>query len=84
MSAAHPNTDKLFQMTCKGKQSARKQLVRHRERLRRMVDIRIDPRLPFYPWLHRLAQERMRQRQMLITEFGFLTTDFREKLAGQP
>lgn len=46
MAAADPDTDRLLRMAREGNHSAGEQLLtRHRDRLRRMVDIRLDPRL---------------------------------------
>src|SRR3954468_18553577 len=83
-------TDLILRDAARGDQAAvRSLLERHRERLRRMVALRLDSRvaarvdpsdgvqealidaarkladyerdrpLPFYPWLHRLAAERL-------------------------
>jgi RNA polymerase sigma-70 factor, ECF subfamily len=83
-------TDRLLQDAARGDQAALRNLFeQHRERLRRMVALRLDSRLstrvdasdvvqealfdaarrlvdyerdrplPFYPWLHRLAAERL-------------------------
>jgi RNA polymerase sigma-70 factor (ECF subfamily) len=85
-----PDTEQLIAMAGRGENLARQQLLgRHRERLRRMVALRLDRRLmaridpsdvvqealmdaaeklsdylrhrplPFYPWLRRLAWERL-------------------------
>src|SRR5438876_12109973 len=85
-----PDTEKLIALAIGGDSSARQSLlVRHRDRLRRMVAVRLDRRLmtridpsdvvqealmdaaqklsdylrnrplPFYPWLRRLAWERL-------------------------
>ncbi|HJQ80554.1 MAG TPA: sigma-70 family RNA polymerase sigma factor [Lacipirellulaceae bacterium] len=86
------DTDQLLDRVAQGKSSAAATLLdRHRQRLRRMVQLRIDPRLaaridpsdvvqdalgeahrrlpqfaaerpiPFYPWLRRIAWERLLQ-----------------------
>jgi RNA polymerase sigma-70 factor, ECF subfamily len=88
--AAEPDTEHLIERAGRGDDDARQQLlVRHRERLRRMVAVRLDRRivarvdpsdvvqealaeadrklseylrerpLPFYPWLRRIAWERL-------------------------
>src|SRR5581483_10047469 len=85
-----PNTDELLARTAAGDRPAREQLLgRHRDKLRRMVAIRLDRRLaarvdpsdvvqealadadrrlddylrerplPYYPWLRRLAWDRL-------------------------
>ena len=85
-----PDTDQLLARASQGDGAARQQLLaRHRDRLRRMVSLRLDRRLaarvdpsdvvqesladaaaklsgylrerplPFYPWLRRLAWERL-------------------------
>jgi RNA polymerase sigma-70 factor (ECF subfamily) len=90
MTAAAPDTEQLVEQASQGDASARQQLLtRHRDRLRRMVAVRLDRRLaarvdpsdvvqetlaeaarnlsdylrerplPFYPWLRRLAWERL-------------------------
>jgi RNA polymerase sigma-70 factor (ECF subfamily) len=90
MAAANTDTDHLIEQASQGDRSARQQLlVRHRDRLRKMVRVRMDRRLaarvdpsdvvqealadaalklsdylrrrpiPFYPWLRRLAWERL-------------------------
>src|SRR3954463_5256867 len=90
MGTAPPDTEHLLLRAAAGDESARGRLLdRHRDRLRRMVAVRADPRLaarvdpsdvvqetladaackldgylrnrplPFYPWLRRLAQERL-------------------------
>ena len=90
MTTYPPDTEELLRRTGAGDPSARQQLLaRHRDRLRRMVAVRLDPRLaarvdpsdvvqeamvdaarkldgylrdrplPFYPWLRRLAWERL-------------------------
>src|SRR6516162_696000 len=90
MTPANPNTEQLIEQASRGDAAAREQLlVRHRDRLRRMVQVRMDRRLaaridpsdvvqealadaagklsdylrrrplPFYPWLRRLAWERL-------------------------
>src|SRR3954470_21288218 len=91
MTRAHdPDTDLLLRRPARGEEEARHRLLaRHRDRLRRMVAVRLDPRLaarvdpsdvvqdalvdaarklaaylrdrplPFYPWLRRLAWERL-------------------------
>jgi RNA polymerase sigma-70 factor, ECF subfamily len=86
------DTDQLLDRVAQGESSAAATLLdRHRQRLRRMVQLRIDPRLaaridpsdvvqdalgeahrrlpefaaerpiPFYPWLRRIAWERLLQ-----------------------
>jgi RNA polymerase sigma-70 factor (ECF subfamily) len=86
------DTEQLLDRVAKGESSAAATLLdRHRQRLRRMVQLRIDPRLaaridpsdvvqealgeahrrlpqfaaerpiPFYPWLRRIAWERLLQ-----------------------
>lgn len=113
MTAQVPNTEELLQAASGGDAAAREQLLaRHRERLRRMVAVRIDTRLAarvdpsdvvqealieadrkldvymrerpvsFYPWLRRLAWERLvklherhvqaRKRSVLREEPGIL------------
>jgi RNA polymerase sigma-70 factor (ECF subfamily) len=90
MALANPDTEQLIQQASQGDVAARQQLlVRHRDRLRKMVRVRMDRRLaarvdpsdvvqealadaagkmsdylrrrplPFYPWLRRLAWERL-------------------------
>jgi RNA polymerase sigma-70 factor (ECF subfamily) len=90
MAPAEPDTDVLLDRAAAGDSTARQQLLgRHRNRLKRMVAVRLDPRLaarvdpsdvvqealadaarklsdylarrplPFYPWLRRLAWERL-------------------------
>ena len=90
MSPHDPETDALLTRAAGGDPAAGHQLLaRHRDRLRRMVAVRLDPRvaarldpsdvvqealleaarklpdylrerpLPFYPWLRRLAWERL-------------------------
>jgi RNA polymerase sigma-70 factor (ECF subfamily) len=90
MALADPDTDVLLDRAAAGDEPARQQLlVRHRDQLRQMVAVRLDPRLaarvdpsdvvqdtlvdaarkldgylrdrplPFYPWLRRLAWERL-------------------------
>jgi RNA polymerase sigma-70 factor (ECF subfamily) len=90
MTAANPDTEQLIEQASQGDRVARQQLlVRHQDRLRRMVRVRMDRRLaarvdpsdvvlealadadrklsdylqrrplPFYPWLRRLAWERL-------------------------
>jgi RNA polymerase sigma-70 factor (ECF subfamily) len=90
MASATPDTEELIEQASRGDQTARGELlVRHRDRLRQMVRIRMDRRLaarvdpsdvvqealadaavklsdylrqrplPFYPWLRRLAWERL-------------------------
>ena len=90
MATANPDTEQLIEQASQGDPAAREQLlVRHRDRLRRMVRVRMDRRLaarvdpsdvvqealadaadklsdylrrrplPFYPWLRRLAWERL-------------------------
>jgi RNA polymerase sigma-70 factor (ECF subfamily) len=90
MRTANPDTEELLQRAASGDPQARQLLLtRHRKRLRRMVAVRLDPRLaarldpsdvvqealaaaarqldaylrdrplPFYPWLRRLAWERL-------------------------
>src|SRR5262249_43752058 len=85
-----PDTDELLARSAAGDRDARGALLqRHRDRLRRMVAVRLDSRLlarvdpsdlvqealaeaerrlddyllrrplPFYPWLRRLAEERL-------------------------
>jgi RNA polymerase sigma-70 factor, ECF subfamily len=87
---ANPDTEQLIDQASRGDTAAREQLlVRHRDRLRKMVRVRMDRRLaaridpsdvvqealadadrklsdylrrrplPFYPWLRRLAWERL-------------------------
>jgi RNA polymerase sigma-70 factor (ECF subfamily) len=86
----HDDTDRLLKSAAAGDNEAIESLLeRHRDRLRRMIDLRLDARLsarvdasdvvqetlvdaarkmadyardrplPFYPWLHRLAAERL-------------------------
>jgi RNA polymerase sigma-70 factor (ECF subfamily) len=90
MPPANPDTEQLIEQASQGDASARqKLLVRHRDRLRKMIRVRMDRRLaarvdpsdvvqealtdaarklsdylrrrplPFYPWLRRLAWERL-------------------------
>src|SRR6266851_9012898 len=90
MESADPETERLIERAREGDVVAEQQLLaRHRERLRRMVAVRLDRRvaaridpsdvvqealaeaarklpaylrqrpLPFYPWLRRLAWERL-------------------------
>ncbi len=90
MSDKKPDTDELLRRAHAGDTSAEGKLLRrHRDRLRRMVAVRIDPRLaarvdpsdvvqealveatrklpnylrdrplPFYPWLRKIAWERL-------------------------
>jgi RNA polymerase sigma-70 factor (ECF subfamily) len=90
MTAANPDTEQLIEQASQGDRAARQQLlVKHQDRLRRMVRVRMDRRLaarvdpsdvvlealadadrklsdwlerrplPFYPWLRRLAWERL-------------------------
>jgi RNA polymerase sigma-70 factor (ECF subfamily) len=90
MTRARPDTEELLQRAGAGDTAARQQLLlRHQQRLRQMVAVRIDRRLaarvdpsdlvqevlmdaheklsdylrkrplPFYPWLRRLAWERL-------------------------
>jgi RNA polymerase sigma-70 factor (ECF subfamily) len=90
MKVQGPDTDHLIEQASQGDSSARQRLLtRHRDRLRRMVAVRLDRRiagrvdpsdvvqealaeaagklsdylrdrpLPFYPWLRRLAWERL-------------------------
>jgi RNA polymerase sigma-70 factor (ECF subfamily) len=90
MERADGETERLIEQTRRGDAAAEQQLLtRHRERLRRMVAVRLDRRLaarvdpsdvvqealaeaarklpeylrqqplPFYPWLRRLAWERL-------------------------
>jgi RNA polymerase sigma-70 factor (ECF subfamily) len=90
MAEAGPDTDELLDRTAAGDRAARSQLLeRHRQRLRRMVAVRLDRRLaprldasdvvqealaeaarrlddylrdrpmPYYPWLRRLAADRL-------------------------
>src|SRR5215467_14124876 len=92
MTRARPDTEELLQRASAGDTAARQQLLlRHQQRLRQMVAVRIDRRLaarvdpsdlvqevlmdaheklsdylrkrplPFYPWLRRLAWERLVQ-----------------------
>ncbi|HEX4591428.1 MAG TPA: sigma-70 family RNA polymerase sigma factor [Gemmataceae bacterium] len=92
MGTAAPDTDYLLRQAAAGDDSARGRLLdRHRDRLKRMVAVRADPRLaarvdssdvvqealtdaahkldryltarplPFYPWLRKLALERLAQ-----------------------
>lgn len=89
-TVAEPDTEQLMDRAATGDEHARDRLLtRHRDRLKRMVAVRADPRLaarvdpsdvvqealadaahkldgylrdrplPFYPWLRRLAWERM-------------------------
>ncbi|HEV3203453.1 MAG TPA: ECF-type sigma factor [Gemmataceae bacterium] len=90
MAAMNLDTEQLIEQASRGDAAARQQLlVRHRDRLRKMVRVRMDQRLaarvdpsdvvqealadaagklsdylrrrplPFYPWLRRLAWERL-------------------------
>ena len=90
MAPTIPNTEQLIEQASQGDSAARQQLlVRHRDRLRKMIRMRMDRRLaarvdpsdvvqealadaagklsdylrrrplPFYPWLRRLAWERL-------------------------
>src|SRR4029079_11851731 len=90
MATTRPDTDELLRLAAEGHDPARQELLgRHRDRLRRMVAVRMDRRLaaridpsdvvqealaaahrdlgdylrdrplPFYPWLRRLAWERL-------------------------
>jgi RNA polymerase sigma-70 factor (ECF subfamily) len=90
MEPADPVIDRLIEAARRGDETARQALlVEHRARLRRMVAVRLDPRvaprvdpsdvvqealaaaaellpqylkeqpIPFYPWLRRLAWERL-------------------------
>jgi RNA polymerase sigma-70 factor (ECF subfamily) len=90
MTTCSPDTEELLRRAAKGNPDARDQLLaRHRDRLRKMVSLRLDRRararidpsdvvqetlleadrrladylrdrpLPFYPWLRRLAWERL-------------------------
>ena len=90
MTAGPPDTEELLDRAGRGDPAATDQLLeRHRPRLRRMVAVRLDPRLaarvdpsnvvqdtladaarrlpdylrqrpvPFYPWLRRLAADRL-------------------------
>ena len=90
MERADPSVDRLIEQARGGDEAARRALLaRHRDRLRRMVAARLDPRIsarvdpsdvvqealaaaavllseylatqpvPFYPWLRRLAWERL-------------------------
>src|SRR6266446_3301029 len=90
MTTGPPDTDQLLERAGHGDPSATGQLLeRHRDRLRRMVAVRLDRRLaarvdpsdvvqealaeaagklshylrerplPFYPWLRRIAWERL-------------------------
>jgi RNA polymerase sigma-70 factor (ECF subfamily) len=90
MAPATPDTDQLIEQASQGDRAAGQQLLaRHRDRLRKMVRLRMDRRLaarvnpsdvvqealvdaarklsdylrrrplPFYPWLRRLAWERL-------------------------
>jgi RNA polymerase sigma-70 factor (ECF subfamily) len=90
MTTANPDTDELVERAASGDDRARQQLLtRHRQRLLRMVAVRLSRRLaarvdpsdvvqealaaaarqldgylrdrplPFYPWLRRLAWERL-------------------------
>src|SRR5262249_11339239 len=90
MLPANPDTEQLLEQAGRGDTAAREQLlVRHRDRLCNMVQVRMDRRLaarldpsdvvqealtdaagkltdslrrrplPFYPWLRRLAWERL-------------------------
>jgi RNA polymerase sigma-70 factor (ECF subfamily) len=90
MAPSIPDTEQLIEQASQGDSAARQQLLaRHRDRLRRMVRVRMDRRLaarvdpsdvvqealaaaaaklsdylrrrplPFYPWLRRLAWERL-------------------------
>jgi RNA polymerase sigma-70 factor (ECF subfamily) len=90
MTPANPDTEQLIEQASRGDAASReKLLVRHRDRLRNMVRVRMDRRLaaridpsdvvqealadaagkladylrrrplPFYPWLRRLAWERL-------------------------
>jgi len=90
MGSATPDTDVLLQRAAAGDERSRHDLlVRHRDRLKKMVSLRLDRRLaarvdpsdvvqealadadrkltgylrdrplPFYPWLRRLALERL-------------------------
>jgi RNA polymerase sigma-70 factor (ECF subfamily) len=94
MSASAPDTDQLLKRLAEGDAKAAGALLdRHRQRLKRMVSCRIDPRLaarvspsdvvqetmmtaakdlesfaktrpmPFYPWLRRLAWNRLMDLQ---------------------
>ena len=100
MERADPDTD-LIERARRGDEAARQALlVQHRDRLRRMVAVRLDPRIsarvdpsdvvqealaaaavllpeylrdqpiPFYPWLRRLAWERLVKlhRQHIATD----------------
>jgi RNA polymerase sigma-70 factor (ECF subfamily) len=91
-AARHEDTDELLRRVAAGDADARSQLLaRHRQRLRHMIEVRLDCRLrpridpsdivqdalaeadqklsdyvqrrplPFYPWLRRLAWERLLQ-----------------------
>jgi RNA polymerase sigma-70 factor (ECF subfamily) len=101
MARADPDIDRLIEQARRGDEAARQALLgQHRDRLRRMVAVRLDPRvaprvdpsdvvqealvaaaellpdylqkqpIPFYPWLRRLAWERLVKlhRQHVTTE----------------
>ena len=98
-SASTPDTEHLLEAATRGDDDARDALLtRHRDRLERMVKLRMDPRLsarvdpsdvvqeamieawqelpdyletrrvPFYPWLRRIAWERLVKLHRLHVE----------------
>ena len=70
MAAAGPDTDKLLQMAREGNLSAREQLLtRHRDRLWRMVDIRMDPRLASRVDPSDVVQETMADAARRLPEY---------------
>jgi RNA polymerase sigma-70 factor (ECF subfamily) len=112
MSADDPVTEALIRDAAGGDERARQRLLDlHRRRLRRMVALRLDPRLaprldpsdvvqealadaaaklddylrerplPFYPWLHRLAAERVVQAHRRHLKAQARTVD-RERHGG--
>jgi RNA polymerase sigma-70 factor, ECF subfamily len=108
MDNVNRDVDRLIEQACSGDLEAQQALLmQHRDRLRRMVAVRLDPRLaprvdpsdvvqealaaaaqllsaylrerpvPFYPWLRRLAWERLVKlhRQHIGTEKRSVTRE---------
>src|SRR5688500_12937185 len=114
MTRAQPDTEELIRSAAGGDRGARGALLqRHRDRLRRMVAVRMDRRLaarvdpsdlvqeslaeadrrldaylrerplPFYPWLRRLALDRVAEAHRRHTA-GRRDVAREEPLAGLP
>jgi RNA polymerase sigma-70 factor (ECF subfamily) len=57
MTAVDPDTDELLRRSADGDRSARGALLHHRGRLKRMIALRLDPRLAARVDLSDLVQE---------------------------